>query len=56
MSAEDMSKLRTLFDEYAIECDPTVFKKIVRLSEKPFYKPKEPIKQEALKTPAVVER
>jgi len=34
----DLAKLRGYFDEYGIEADPTTFKKIVRLSEKPFYK------------------
>jgi glutamate synthase domain-containing protein 3 len=38
MSPGDLAKLRGYFDEYDIEADPTAFKKIVRRSEKPFYK------------------
>jgi glutamate synthase domain-containing protein 3 len=38
MSTADLAKLRGYFDEYGIDADPTTFKKIVRLSEKPFYK------------------
>ena len=38
MSPADLAKLRGYFDEYGIEADPASFKKIVRLSEKPFYK------------------
>jgi glutamate synthase domain-containing protein 3 len=38
MSPADLAKLRGYFDEYGIDADPTAFKKIVRLSEKPFYK------------------
>lgn len=38
MTATDVAKLRAYLDEYGIEADPTHFKKIVRLSEKPFYK------------------
>ncbi|MBM4466810.1 MAG: tributyrin esterase [Chloroflexi bacterium] len=38
MTQADLAKLRGYFDEYGIEADPTTFKKIVRLSEKPFYK------------------
>ena len=38
MSPADLAKLRGYFDEYDIDADPTAFKKIVRLSEKPFYK------------------
>jgi glutamate synthase domain-containing protein 3 len=38
MSPADLAKLRGYFDEYGIEADPTSFRKIVRLSEKPFYK------------------
>ena len=40
MTQADLSKLRGYFVEYGIEADPTTFKKIVRLSEKPFYKTK----------------
>lgn len=38
MSPDDYAKLRGYFDEYGIDADPTTFKKIVRRSEKPFYK------------------
>jgi glutamate synthase domain-containing protein 3 len=38
MSPADLAKLRGYFDEYGIEADPTSFRKIVRRSEKPFYK------------------
>jgi len=38
MTQADVAKLRGYFDEYGIEADPTNFRKIVRLSEKPFYK------------------
>ncbi len=38
MSPADMAKLRGYFMEYGIEADPATFKKIVRKSEKPFYK------------------
>ena len=38
MTPADLAKLRGYFDEHSINADPTTFKKIVRLSEKPFYK------------------
>ena len=38
MSPDDHAKLRRYFDEYGIDADLTTFKKIVRRSEKPFYK------------------
>ena len=38
MTQADLTKLRSYFDEYGIEADPTNFRKIGRLSEKPFYK------------------
>jgi glutamate synthase domain-containing protein 3 len=38
MTQADLTKLHSYFDEYGIEADPTTFKKIARLSEKPFYK------------------
>ncbi len=41
MTQADLVKLRGYLDEYSIEADPTHFRKIVRLSEKPFYKAKE---------------
>jgi len=40
LSEADRSKLRTLFDQHGVEADPESFKKIIRLSEKPFYKSK----------------
>jgi glutamate synthase domain-containing protein 3 len=40
MDQDDLAKLRAYFDTYGIVADPTTFKKIVRLSEKPFYKSK----------------
>ena len=40
MTQDDLAKLRGYFDEYGIKADPATFKKIVRLSEKPFYKTK----------------
>lgn len=46
MTEADRAKLRGYFDEYGIEADPTTFKKIVRLSEKPFYKAKKPVQPE----------
>jgi glutamate synthase domain-containing protein 3 len=50
MTQADLAKLRGYFDEYGIEADPTTFKKIVRLSEKPFYKAKEPVRLECPRT------
>ena len=38
MTEADRTKLRGYFADYDIGADPTTFKKIVRLSEKPFYK------------------
>lgn len=46
MTQADLAKLRGYFDECGIEADPTTFKKIVRLSEKPFYKAKTPVQLE----------
>ncbi len=46
MTQADLVRLRGYFDEYGIKADPMIFKKIVRLSEKPFYKAKEPIQLE----------
>ena len=40
MTPADVEKLRGYLDTYGIEGDPLVFRKIVRLSEKPFYKAK----------------
>ena len=38
LAPADHAKLRGYFDEYGIDADLTAFKKIVRRSEKPFYK------------------
>jgi formylmethanofuran dehydrogenase subunit C len=38
MTEADLVKLRGYFDEFGIGADPATFKKIVRQSEKPFYK------------------
>lgn len=38
MTQADQAKLRGYFGEHGIEADPSAFKKIVRRSEKPFYK------------------
>jgi glutamate synthase domain-containing protein 3 len=40
MTPADIAKLRSYLDEYGIEGDPVAFRKIIRLSEKPFYKDK----------------
>ena len=37
LTNEDKAKLRAYFKTYQIDADPTVFKKIVAASEKPFY-------------------
>lgn len=37
MESEDVTKLRGYFKTFGVAADPTSFKKIVRLSEKPFY-------------------
>jgi len=44
MTQADVAKLRGYFDEYGLAADPMNFRKIARLSEKPFYKTKEPPK------------
>lgn len=38
ITPEDLARLRSTFDTYDIAADPLAFRKIVRLSEKPFYK------------------
>lgn len=38
MTPDDTAKLRAYFSEFDIKAEPTTFKKIVRLSERPFYK------------------
>jgi len=38
MTDADLTKLRDYFDKYDFKADPAAFQKIVRLSEKPFYK------------------
>ena len=40
MTQDDLAKLGVYFDQYSVEADPATFKKIIRLSEKPFYKAK----------------
>lgn len=40
MTADDVARLRGYLAEYKITADPAAFRKIVRLSEKPFYKAK----------------
>lgn len=40
MGAEDVARLQHCFDEFRLQADPARFRKIVRLSEKPFYKAK----------------
>jgi glutamate synthase domain-containing protein 3 len=56
MTEADEDKLRGYFDRYQNEADPKDFKKIVRQSDKPFYKSKEPsrIKIEAAGLPSVI--
>lgn len=46
LTDDDLIKLQAYFDEYTIKADPSDFKKIIRLSEKPFYKAKEPLQHE----------
>mgnify|MGYP001029058331 CR=1 FL=1 len=38
VTQDDLIKLGSYKNQYSIEADPTTFKKIVRLSERPFYK------------------
>jgi glutamate synthase domain-containing protein 3 len=45
----DLAKLRGYFDEYHIDADPATFRKIVPLSEKPFYKSKAPVQPTPLR-------
>jgi glutamate synthase domain-containing protein 3 len=40
MNDADLTKLRGYFDKYDFKADPATFQKVVRLSEKPFYKAK----------------
>ncbi len=42
MTGSDIEKLQQHFDSYQISAAPENFRKIIRLSEKPFYKTKEP--------------
>jgi glutamate synthase domain-containing protein 3 len=49
LTPADITRLRGYLEEYNLEADPAAFRKIVRLSEKPFYKSK-PVK--AAGTPA----
>jgi glutamate synthase domain-containing protein 3 len=46
MTQADLAKLRGYLGEYGIEADPATFRKIGRLSEKPFYKAKKPVQLE----------
>ncbi len=41
LTSDDLIKLQAYFDEYTIKAAPEDFKKIIRLSAKPFYKEKE---------------
>jgi glutamate synthase domain-containing protein 3 len=47
MEPEDLTKLRGYLEQYGLQGDPAKFKKIVRLSEKPFYKATEPARLKA---------
>jgi glutamate synthase domain-containing protein 3 len=40
MTPDDASKLQRLFNEYGIDAEPSTFRKVGPLSEKPFYKSK----------------
>jgi glutamate synthase domain-containing protein 3 len=46
MTQVDLDMLRNYLDEYGIEADPRAFRKIVRFSEKPFYKAKQSVQLE----------
>jgi glutamate synthase domain-containing protein 3 len=48
MTEADLAKLRGYFDKYRIQADPAAFRKIGRLSEKPFYKAKAPAQPDSL--------
>ena len=50
MTQADLVKLRDHFDRLGIEADVKTFKKIVRLSEKPFYSTKKPIQNRNTRT------
>lgn len=43
----DRTKLCAYFEEFGLQADPAHFKKIVRLSERPFYKAKELVRDES---------
>ena len=43
LTEADVAKLRAYFDQYGITAAPETFRKIVRLSEKPFYKAAEKV-------------
>ncbi|HER34973.1 MAG TPA: tributyrin esterase [Halothiobacillaceae bacterium] len=49
MTAEDVEKVRRTLEPFGIEVDARAFKKIVRLSEKPFYKAKAPVQAEQMR-------
>jgi glutamate synthase domain-containing protein 3 len=46
MTPDDVSKLQKLFKEYRIDAEPSSFRKVGPLSEKPFYKSKPPAQAE----------
>jgi glutamate synthase domain-containing protein 3 len=46
LAHDDLAKLHDYFDRYGVDADPAAFTKIVRLSEKPFYKAKEAARPE----------
>jgi len=50
MTQADLVKLRDHFDRLGIEADVKTFRKIVRLSEKPFYSAKKPVQIENTRT------
>jgi glutamate synthase domain-containing protein 3 len=41
LTSDDLAKLRDYFDQHGVDADPAAFTKIIRLSEKPFYKARE---------------
>jgi methylamine---glutamate N-methyltransferase subunit B len=46
MTQDDIAKLHSCLAEYGIKADPAAFRKIGRLSEKPFYKAKQQAQRE----------
>lgn len=54
MTAADQETVRRYLDRYGIDGDPATFRKIVRLSEKPFYKSKPEVQREHVRlTPSL---